>query len=135
MNSVISTAQLGMYAVLMLISFWPVTILLVLLAVMVVIFRPPALKRESLWLLLPLPLPLLILLWGGFMAAEHESPPNNWQSIVLKVLVLAFLPCACFILKSCKGFRLTALTIVLLEAWFTLCCAYIAAMSVSNTWL
>ncbi len=123
--------------------FWPITLALVAGFIITFAVRSPffgsgsKFYRHHLFVLLPLVVTLLILIFGAVM--EHPSTSQNqapsWPSYVVDALVIVQLFISIWVVWFMKGYRWFSVFTVALEQWFAIACAFVAGMSVTGDWL
>jgi hypothetical protein len=110
--------------------FWKITLALLVLAgttgVYSYLVARARFRKEHLLLLSPLPLPLLVLVWGTIM-----YPLNNpgWSYYVLAVLVLVQIALSVAAFRLARALRWFAATVLMLDLWVTFWCAATVALS------
>lgn len=135
------TAWLAGQALSVLFYYWPVTLVLVIGLVVALARKSPPLgaqfRLRHLFVLTPLIVTLLILLWG--MVMEHPSNSQtlapSWPSYVVLALLVGQVLVSIWVVWAMKGYRWVTAFMVALEQWFGLACAFVATMSVSGDWL
>ena len=120
--------------------FWQVSLGVLVVAVVCIAidrcgFRHLSLRR-CLVVLAGYAIPFVILTWGAVMHYEGAAAARPvWRSYVIGALLLCL---GLLIFASTwrfAGSRLLTLAVLLPPAWFSLCAAFIAAMSVTNDWI
>lgn len=126
-----------------LLYFWPFTLALTIPFVVTLMLKSPFMGienkvcRHHLSVFLPLAVTLLILVWGTVMKCpdDSQSLAPNWPSYVITALLIIQLIIGIWVIWFMKGYRLFSTFTVALELWFTLACAFVAGMSVTDDWL
>jgi hypothetical protein len=124
-----------------LLYFWPITTVLCLGFCVAVIFNFPFLpfrfRSRYLLVFIPLGISLLILFWGTIMQHPSNSPHSGvaWPSYVVNALLILQLLLSIVVVCMMKGYRWFSTSVVLLELWIGLACAFLAGMSITGDWL
>lgn len=137
------TTWLGGQALSALEHFWPLTVGLSLVAILVAARclhveekRTPVLR--VLWTLLPFVLPILILAWGSLQ--RYSGPvgtisPDRWQGYVVWALVLAHIPLCGLLVRKLRGLQWVAVANSALAIWCSWWVGFVSVMSITGDWV
>ena len=122
-------------AVRLLLVWWPVTLVLAVIAI--VIMRsdeaPPSAKELTSLPTALLLFPVLIVLWASMARVDpSDSSAGLWRLAVVVLLVMLHLLASAAVVYISRGFRRQTLSLSVLIGWLTGICAYIAMLSVTG---
>jgi hypothetical protein len=120
--------------------FSQVSILVLAVAVVCIAIGRRGLLRLSLrsWSVIAVcyAVPFLILVWGTLMHYEEATDAGPvWRTYIIGALLLCFVSLVLLSIWRFVGSRLVTFGLLLPPAWFSLCTAFIAGMSVTNDWI
>lgn len=92
--------------------------------------------RDSLWLMVPFAIPVMILICGAmFQYGSFPGSGPEWPKLLIELLLLSHIPIAGFQIWRYPKLRLVVIFLSLFQWWTSFCAAIVGAMSVTNCWL
>ena len=118
---------------------WPLTVATFLLVIVAAGFRfnrRQQAKARLAWLIGPVAIPAVILLWGTVFRETGQSGRElAWQVQTIYVLLFAQLLAAGIATWCAKIFRFLVFAVSIFVTHYCFWSAFVAAMSVTNDWL
>jgi hypothetical protein len=125
---------------------WPVTTAILLLMFGAIVGARDRLRHllrlRTVWQLVPLLVPVIVLVLGTWFACEMCSPSSlgqgrrhYWAMWAANGLLIVQLVAAGFLIRFAAPLRLLAASFQVLLAWCSLWASFLAGMSMSGDWL